>query len=105
MAKKEIVSRTEHRIRFIFTGRKRASHISNVASSHWLTSTPRWRPLTIITAKCLEESRHVTSLTWLGYLLHYFNSYQAFDCLSLDILKTTWGRGGVDPQGPEGQTG
>ena len=52
------------------------------------------RELTIITAKCLEESRCVTSVTWLGYLLHYFNSYQAFDCLSLDILKTTWGGGG-----------
>ena len=66
MAKKEIVSRTEHRIRFILTGRKTVSHISNVASSHWLTSTPRWRPLTIITATFLEESSHVTHLPGWG---------------------------------------
>ena len=78
MAKKEIVSRTGHRIRFILTGRKTASHIM--------------QPLH--TGSLVHRDGHVTSFTWLGYLLHYFNSYQAFDCLSLDILKSTWGGGG-----------
>ena len=76
---------TDHRIRFILAGRKRASHINNVASSHWLTSR---------TEMAAINHHHSEMFRGISPLSHYFNSYPGLIVLSLHILKTTWGGGG-----------